>query len=191
MAYALFHSKAQRDCPQVIGASFGLPFLGALGTQTRMLPNNQAIIPSYEAQCCGNITEWEAAFFSVLTDNFDIIFQVWRPSPTVENNGCYSLVGENRFTLGGLVNIGTINVAPLLSQQISVQRGDVLGFRLETNTASDEIRMDSSQSSEMVWYGNIDGIATKSSDCPYPVGETGLLHTFTDLGPGILATLCT
>ena len=25
------------------------------------------------------------------------LFQVWRPSPTVQDNGCYSLVGVNRF----------------------------------------------------------------------------------------------
>ena len=69
-----------------------------------ILPSGtQAIVTSYQFNCCGDISAWEAAVFPNGGANhargaYNINFQVWRPSPTVETDGCYSLVGENRFS---------------------------------------------------------------------------------------------
>ena len=67
----------------------------------RIERHHQAIVPSYRFVCCGNITEWgvdvqPGGGKDLMTYTFD--FQVWRPSPTVSTTGCYSLVGNNRFT---------------------------------------------------------------------------------------------
>ncbi len=71
------------------------------------LPANdavQAIITTYRFYCdCVNITSWETYvqpggrnFYRAR--GYDITFQVWRLSPTVNSDSCYSLVGENVFT---------------------------------------------------------------------------------------------
>ena len=92
---------------------------------------HQAIIPSYRLTCCGNITEWEV---DVGGGGHDMVYtlylQVWRPSPTVQTTGCYSLVGNNRFTSVPLFNQVAV-VTPLSEARIKFQPGDVLGFSLE------------------------------------------------------------
>ena len=78
----------------------GLPFLQGYiaGANRRIHHQHQAIVPSYQLNCCGNITEWGVDLnpfgYSV---TFDFDFQVWRPSPTVGETGCYSLV--NNFAI--------------------------------------------------------------------------------------------
>ena len=58
----------------------------------------QVIITSYEFQCCCNITAWRM-YIKPENEGFYIItFQVWRP---LQMNGCYELVGANRFTING------------------------------------------------------------------------------------------
>lgn len=199
-------SKAQQ-CLQANEGGGILPNFVDRGNQGRILHRNQAIISSYEFKCCGKITEWGADVYSnpvrdnedddsdsddgnVVTQTFNIQFQVWRPSPTVESDGCYSLVGENRFTSISL-QTGVIRETPLVPQQIAVQPGDIVGFRLEGEypSANPGVVLDSSYSNESVWYGNIDGITPGPSNCPYPVGSIGRLRTSTNLGPVILASL--
>ena len=94
---------------------------------------HQAIIPSYRFTCCGNITEWGVDVHPA-GGNHDMIYnldlQVWRPSPTVQTTGCYSLVGINRFTSVSLTNSVAV-VTPLPQEWIEFQPGDVLGFNIE------------------------------------------------------------
>ena len=69
--------------------------------------HHQAIIPSYKLVCggmCGNITEWGVDLQPGGNNHqmaYTLDLQVWRPSPTVDDStgtGCYSLVGNNRFS---------------------------------------------------------------------------------------------
>ena len=62
---------------------------------SRIHHRNQAIIPSYKLNCCGNITEWGVDLNPDGTSaRFNFVFQVWRPAPDVNVSGCYSLVDD-------------------------------------------------------------------------------------------------
>ena len=81
------------------------------------------IISSYVFECCGSITAWQT-YFEPADDSriYSISFQVWRPSPL--DNECYSLVGENIFTI---ISIGLVSETPEPSDILTVQPGDVVG----------------------------------------------------------------
>ena len=179
-----------------------LPHFADLGDQARITHRNQAIVASYEFQCCGSITEWGADVYSnpidkhgetpqeiedTLIQRFNLQFQVWRPSPTVESDGCYSLVGENSVTSVTLLG-GVIRETPSVAERIVVQPGDVVGFRLEGQypSANPGIVVDRSYPRETVWYGNIEA---GPSSCPYPAGSNRRLRSSTNLGPLITASL--
>ncbi len=49
---------------------------------------------------------------------------MWRPSP----DGCYSLVGENRFPSISLIAGGLVSETPAPSNIITVRPGDVVGY---------------------------------------------------------------
>ena len=177
--------------------SNGLPtfqdYHSASELSTNVIPHlHQAIIPSYRFKCCGNITAWGV---DVQPDNarFDEVFtldlQVWRPSPTVEITGCYSLVGNNSFTSVELHD-GVATVAPLPQQRIQFQPGDVLGFYVESARRetggvvllSDlELMGDRRYETEEVWYARHPEFG--STGCPYPVGSSQILNTFTRAAP--------
>ena len=75
----------------------------------------QAIITTYQFHCCGNA--WQTFVEpggQAREGDYDITFQVWRPSPTVNSDGCYGLVGENAFTRISSPNYdsGLISVTP-------------------------------------------------------------------------------
>ena len=118
-----------RDCLlayQVGETAFGETVFGetAFGDVLfSLLPSeSQVIITSYEFQCCCNITGWKTYIKPKNEGLYIITFQVWRP---LQMNGCYELVGANRF-----VNIesGIINKTPDPSDVIAAQPGDVVGF---------------------------------------------------------------
>ena len=143
---------------------------------------HQAIIPSYRFTCCGNITEWGVDVDPAGGRNdgfYNLDLQVWRPSPTVQTTGCYSLVGINRFTSVSLAN--QVAVVTLLPQeQIEFQSGDVLGFNLE-NTDGDiggvVLLMDSSNQedggyeTEEVWYADFSNPIFNNGECQLVVGS--------------------
>ena len=166
--------------------------------------HHQAIIPSYKFDCnqtlmCGNITEWG---LDVRADGnghqtgsgtpYTLDLQVWRPSPTVDNStgtGCYSLVGNNRFTSISLSNEQAI-VTPSPQDYIQFQTGDVLGFYVEVARDDNDgvvVLDDDSFTSELVWYASIvPSMATsQNGDCPYSVGSSGVLNTLTQAAPVI------
>ena len=152
----------------------------------RMGIHHQAIIPTYKFSCCGNITEWGLDVFD--NGSFTLDLQVWRPSPTVDDStgtGCYSLVGNNRFT-SIFLRGGVALVTPSPQDYIQFQPGDVLGFYVEdimTLTYSNPgvVILTSPHwfISESVWLASIAGTAkiSRSGDCPYSVGSSGVLNT--------------
>ncbi len=150
---------------------------------------------------CGNITEWGADLQPGGTDHkngaYSLEFQVWRPSPTVDDStgtGCYSLVGNNRFTSITLDG-GVARETPLPQDYIMFRSGDVLGFYVEEVDDSNDnddasngvvvVTRPSSFTSELVWYASIaPTMATsQNGDCPYSVGSNGVLNTLTRAAP--------
>ena len=156
----------------------------------------QAIIPTYELVCCRNITEWGVDIHPVtpaVPVIYSLDFQVWRPSPTVDDatgKGCYSLVGNNRFT-SVPIDTPTFVLSPSPEAYIEFQPGDVLGFYVEETRDNnfDGIVMLNRDSftEETVWYASIaPTMATsQNGDCPYSVGINGVLNKFTRAAPVI------
>ena len=170
----------------------------------RITLHHQAIIPSYKFDCdnqmCGNITAWGV---DVERDGnneqntYTLNLQVWRPSPTVDNftgTGCYSLVGNNRFTSISLSD-RVAEVTPSPQDYIQFQSGDVLGVYVEeARSAGDGVVILTSYdgtrrfTNELVWYASIAPTmaSSQSGDCPYSVGSTdGVLNTLTRAAPVI------
>ena len=160
----------------------------------RIHVHNQAIIPTYQFNCCGNITEWGLDVFD--NGSFTLDLQVWRPSPTVNHStgtGCYSLVGNNRFSAISL-NGGVAVVTPSPQDYIKFQSGDVLGFYVEGAKSSSYgdpgvviLTSPSWYASESVWFARITGTekTSQTGDCPYSVGSNGVLNTVTRAAPVI------
>ena len=201
---------AAQSCIQ--GRSGGVlpPFQDYRGfDDNRITRHHQAIIPSYKIDCaqmCGNITVWGvdvrpdgSRYQPGIGVPYTLDLQIWRPSPTVDDStgtGCYSLVGNNRFTSISLDN-GIAEVTPSPQDYIQFQPGDVLGFYVEVASRSDEGVViltsiaisdeDTSFTSELVWYASIaPAMATsQNGDCPYSVGSNGVLNTLTRAAPVI------
>ena len=181
----------------------GYPIEGRPGR--RIQHRNQAIIPSYKLDCCGNITEWGVDLNpDGTTARFDFTFQVWRPAPNVNITGCYSLV-DDFISTGipiGIAPSQTINIARIIpslpSDQLQFQPGDVIGFYVESHGDSDGPGGDANNgvalltsggyANELVWYGSIRGDtvqASRTGSCPYPTGTNGILSSSTRAAPVI------
>ena len=167
------------------------------------LPNEtQSIITSYKFRCCGNITAWQTYVQPggrMHQGVYDIYFQVWRPSPTVQENGCYSMVGENRYTRISLGRSGLVSETPEPSNILTVQHGDVVGYftisRKGINEGIQMLMIDDSQSVNSVWYNTTTGsglLNAGAPNCPFPVG-TGtdrILASFTNAAPVLSVSIC-
>ena len=113
-------------------------------------------------------------------EEYTLNFQVWRPSPTVDQtgNGVYSLVGNNRFTSIDLDGDVTESLLPSPSDYIQFRPGDVLGFYVED--AKDDknkgvaVLTTNSYTSESVWYAST---SQTVAGCPISVGSAGDLNT--------------
>ena len=176
--------------------------------ERRIHHQHQAIIPSYRFNCCGNITEWGVDLnpaIARITFNFD--FQVWRPSPTVNETGCYSLV--NKFVVRSI----SLPTSPMISHvarvtpspqyQLKFQPGDVLGFYVESHGEGSQTGGDDNNgvvllnstgyTSELVWHGHITAQLqpSRSVSCPYPVGTNGVLNSSTRAAPVISISITT
>jgi hypothetical protein len=162
----------------------------------RIIHHNQAIIPTYKFNSCGNISKWGLDVFEN-TISYALDLQVWRPSPTVDDStgtGCYSLVGNNRFTsiTSSQLSGGLVRVTPSPQDYIQFRPGDVLGFYVEEaikstyNTPGVVLRASPSYlTSERVWFASIhhDAATSQNGDCPYSVGSNGVLNTLTRAAP--------
>ena len=105
-----------------------------------------SIITSYQFQCCGKVTQWAAQLQK--NGEVDITFHVWRPSPTSQTSGCYSLVGANHFSLE--IEERLFTATPLT--EIAFQPGDVVGFW----TLRDRlVVLENQPTPETVWYAVI------------------------------------
>ena len=157
---------------------------------SRITRQQQAIIPGYQFVCgqtCGNITEWGVDVFpggGSSQGTYTLDLQVWRPSPTVDDStgtGCYSLVGNNRFTSISLSNAVAV-VTPSPQDYIQFRSGDVLGFYVEEardNAHGVVLVAGDNFNRRTVWYANIAPSMATSRDgnCPYSVGNNGILNT--------------
>ena len=170
----------------------------------RITRHHQAIIPSYKFDCnpqmCGNITEWgvdvrpDGGNHQPDEDPYTLDLQVWRPSPTVDDStgaGCYSLVGNNRFTSITLSD-GVAQVTPSPQDYIMFQPGDVLGVYVEEARGNNDgvvilTSFDGTTTftSESVWYAIPSLTTSQNGDCPYSVGSNGVLDTSTRAAPVI------
>lgn len=177
----------------------GLPDYGSmdaiLSLKSAILPlQHQTIIPSYKFQCCGVITEWMLSI--AVSDNSTretLSLQVWRPSPAVEQSGCYNLVGSNNFTAASPQGQLTV-VTPAPHERIEFQPGDVLGFFVENVevgfTDSDggvmmlcdlEVRGDRGYETEEVWYAT--NLVFSNANCLAAVGSGKMLDSSTNVAP--------
>ena len=182
-------------------------YTGGAGAPARRIHHqHQAIIPSYKFNCCGNITEWGV---DLNPDNgggtFNFILQIWRPdSAATDTSGCHSLVDDYSSKSISLqndaINMGKIaRVTPSLQDQLQFQKGDVLGFYVESNGAGSDYDNgvvtlnDSNHTSELVWHAsvNISAQASQSGSCPYPVGTNGVLRSSTHAAPVISIAMTT
>ena len=152
----------------------------------------QAIFTHYRLDCCGNITVWGVDVNpggGNRDGDYSLDLQVWRPSPTQVVNdstgtGCYSLVGNNQFTsISPLVFPGVAIVTPSPQDYISFQPGDVLGVYVEdAEVATDGVVVLTDSPfgrSGYVWYASITATTSQSysGDCPYSVGNGGVLNS--------------
>ena len=176
------------SCLQVHSEN-GPPEFFNYGTlSTRVHSHHQAIIPSYKLDCRGNITEWGVDV--QMNGDYTLDLQVWRPSPTVNDStgtGCYSLVGNNRFTDIRLLNrVAIVTSSP--GDYIQFQPGDVLGVYVEeVSNSKNGVAILSNFTSELVWYASIAPAMTTSQngDCSYSVGSSGVLNTAMNGAPVI------
>ena len=132
---------------------------------------------------------------------FDFDLQVWRPSPTVNETGCYSLVGNFMVTSTSIPPLPEIDhvarVTPLPQDQLQFQPGDVLGFYVESHgTTSDDdngvvLLNNASYTRELVWHASIATRASQMGSCPYPVGTAGVLNISTRAAPVISLSIAT
>ena len=100
---------------------------------------------------------------------YNVSFQVWRPSQVVQSDGCYSLVGENRFT-SVRPKSSLIQLTPIPEENVPFQRGDVLGFLIEATATSNGLVLDTDYSSETVWHASVNSITAGEPQCPFRVG---------------------
>ena len=159
--------------------------------ETDVIPQGyQVIIPSYQFQCCGNITHWHVLFFQEEESRVDLELQVWRPSPTATVNNstghCYSNVGKNLFT--SVLSDDDL-IAP---EEIEFLPGDVVGFRvlnLSNNTDHDNsiekgvVVLNDIKNDEEVWFARTGDLVGGDSGCFLSVGSNGILNTFTTAAP--------
>ena len=128
-------SKGQ-ECLQ--GRVFETPLNESRTSSFRLSSGSLAIAVTYQFHCCGNITEWQAQIYP--RNGETVNFHVWRPSPTVSadtGEGCYSLVGTNRFT-SIVSNRGFASLAPDVMDRISVRPGDVMGYSVISDEEKEE-----------------------------------------------------
>ena len=192
--YSDVHVVAQ-DCLRPANTEDLLPYRDE---NFQGIPNGngaQAIITSYQFHCCGDITAWQTF---VQPDGgrhnngqYSINFQVWRPSPTVGNDGAgeYSLVGENRFP-----NIrfdGSVSETPRPTNVISVRPGDVVGFFLSSSEGgNDGIQLEETsrfRNDRLLWY------QTEFPEGPLSTlvaGNGRTLTQSTNAGPMLSVDIC-
>ena len=162
------------------------------GGEGRISRYHQAIIPTYEFQYCGEITEWGVDVDrGGVEDNreYTLDLQVWRPSPTSSQG--YNLVGNNRFTSISLSG-GVAEVTPSPQDRIQFRPRDVLGFYVEEarddNDRGVVVLTTESYTSETVWLASTS--PQNAESCPVSIGSGGALNTLLRGAPVISIDTC-
>ncbi len=105
----------------------------------------------------------------------------------MDTDGCYSLVGDNRFPSISFPYGGLVSETPAPSNIITVRPGDVVGyFAMSTrgNGRNEGIQLDTEFNDEAVWYHNEGTLmSNRGEPCPFPVGPTRTLSSFTNAAP--------
>ena len=180
-----------------VGNGNGLPSFTDYsdGGGGRILTNHQAIIPSYQFYCCGNVTEWRVDVHPVGHSERQWIstlnLQIWRPSPTEETDtllgtGYYTLAGNERISPVSLT-AGKVLVTPTPGKYAQFRPRDVLGFYMENvidNNRGVVLLSSATFTSEVVWYASV---ASQEGSClnTYSIGSSGDLNTLTRAAPVI------
>ena len=116
----------------------------------------------------------------------------------METDGCYSLVGENRFSRITLVG-RLVSETPEPTNIISVQPGDVVGyFATSTRAINNGITVTIHEdllTGETVWYHTdteMEPLIPSGEFCPFPVGSESdrILRSSTNLGPIVSVLIC-
>ena len=153
------------------------------------------IITSYKFHCCGTISSWKTYIYPQGNEHYDgqynVDFQVWRPSKTVLQDGCYRMIGYSRYS-GVLGYNGLISKVLNEPRRIKFQAGDVVGifiFRIYNATDAGRrsgLMLDTSYGEERVWYHvNVpnDPLVIGENSCPLPVGPHRKLRNFINAAP--------
>lgn len=119
---------------------------------------------------------------------------MWRPSQTVDADGCYTLIGENTLTAVTKGENGLVSMIVPPGDVIAVVPDDVVGIYAQTDgdmdidstdTSNQEITLDGSYEDESVWYHvNTEDdplVHAGPISCPFPVGRN--LESFTSAAP--------
>ena len=173
------------------------PFTDDAEFHSSLPSNSQVIITSYKFLCKGNITDWWLYIVQPNSMNssdlsFTFKFQVWRPSESVETNGCYRLVGENVFKTI-VSSDGMIWGKPDETDIINVTPGDVVGYYVHPTDNNGEMeigrtKLDEKSTNETVWYHTntkTDYLIYGSDPCYFAVGHQQFrtLKSFTSVAP--------
>ena len=89
--------------------------------------------------------------------DYIIVFQVWRPSPSVELDGCYSLVESDAYTNIPLEGGGLVTRDVPSSTVMSVQPGDVVGYFISSTQGEGrdegiQLERRDAENGERVWH---------------------------------------
>ncbi len=161
-----------------------IPFSCCDGNTFPILPSGTlAIITTYQFKCCGQIVSWNTYVQpdgnEDVGGHYTVDFQVWRPSSMVETNGCYSMLGYDRYS-GILGDRGLVTKVTKPSQRISFRTGDVVGMLIvrsyninNSGPKKGGIKLDTTYSEEKVWYhviSKVDRLVPGEKSCPLSVG---------------------
>ena len=186
-----------RSCLQSTTSDEPIPFedLGGGRSSDRIPTERQVIVASYQFQCCGNITRWQTFVEpggGGQDGEYTIIFQVWRPGLGVEEDGCYSLIGEDIYAEIDLGGDGLVDRTLEPEGFLPVQPGDVVGYFMSREGRTGErdgiqLERREDDEGEEVWYHSdaAEPITTGSGTCIFSVGaEDGrVLRSFTNSAP--------
>ena len=117
-----------------------LPLLDGQRETSNTLENDiQAIVPEYVFSCHGNVTEWQAYIYPLVSGRRHTIeLRVWRELATDGRDNStepsYALTGSNIFQ-DVMARRGFLELAVETEDQIQVQPGDVVGFSFSSSSA--------------------------------------------------------
>ena len=160
---------AAQNCLQSDSGDIPFRDLADSGDLEVLPTGRQVIIASYQFQCCGHITRWRT--YLNQRQDYIIRFQVWRPGPAVEIDGCYNLIAEDIEDDNERRHVRRF----VRNDMLSVQPGDVLGYYITEDQQMEsrmgiQLEQRFGEDSERVWYGS-DTLNSMGNGCLFSVGN--------------------